>query len=87
LLEPYVPEDVAKVYPDEHRDGDGMFASRVWVCVVGYNTNMVKAEDAQTMPTCSSEMDRRAGEGASRPQRHHYDRDPSDVARSRLGVF
>src|SRR5258705_3810792 len=47
LLAPYVPEDVAKLYPDEHRDPDGMFASfRAWVCVIGYNTNMVKAEDA-----------------------------------------
>jgi iron(III) transport system substrate-binding protein len=47
LLAPYVTEDVAKFYPDEHRDGDGMFASfRAWVCVIGYNTNMVKAEDA-----------------------------------------
>src|SRR5947207_11609076 len=47
ILAPYVPEDVAKFYPDEHRDPDGMFASfRAWVCVIGYNTNMVKAEDA-----------------------------------------
>jgi iron(III) transport system substrate-binding protein len=47
LLESYVPEDVAKYYPDEHKDPDGAFASfRVWVCVIGYNTNMVKAEDA-----------------------------------------
>jgi iron(III) transport system substrate-binding protein len=47
LLEPYVPEDVAKFYPDDHKDADGMFASfRAWACVIGYNTNMVKAEDA-----------------------------------------
>ena len=47
MLAPYVPEDVAKHYPAEHKDPDGMFASfRVWVCVIGYNTNMVKAEDA-----------------------------------------
>jgi iron(III) transport system substrate-binding protein len=47
LLEPYVPEDVAKYFPDEHKDPDGTFASfRVWVCVIGYNTNMVKAQDA-----------------------------------------
>jgi iron(III) transport system substrate-binding protein len=46
-LEPYLPEDVAKYYPDEHRDADGMFASfRVWVCVIGYNTTMVQAADA-----------------------------------------
>src|SRR4030081_195097 len=47
LLEPYVPEDVARYYPDDHKDADGMFASfRAWACVIGYNTNMVKAEDA-----------------------------------------
>src|SRR6195256_5712373 len=47
ILEPYLPEDVAKYYPVEHMDPDGTFATfRAWVCVIGYNTNMVKAEDA-----------------------------------------
>ena len=47
ILEPYVPEDVAKYYPAEHKDPDGTFATfRAWVCVIGYNTNLVKAEDA-----------------------------------------
>jgi iron(III) transport system substrate-binding protein len=47
ILQPYVPEDVAQHYPAEHRDPDGQFASfRVWLCVIGYNTTMVKAEDA-----------------------------------------
>ena len=47
ILAPYVPEDVAKFYPAEHRDPDGMFASfRVWLCVIGFNTDMVKPEDA-----------------------------------------
>jgi iron(III) transport system substrate-binding protein len=47
ILEPYVPEDVAKLYPTEHQDPDGMFASfRVWLCVIGYNTDQVKAADA-----------------------------------------
>src|SRR4051794_38561302 len=47
VLAPYVPEDVAKYYPAEHRDPDGMFASfRVWLCVMGYNTDLVKPEDA-----------------------------------------
>src|ERR1700726_3147237 len=27
LLEAHVPEDVARFYPDEHKDADGMFAS------------------------------------------------------------
>ncbi|HEX3858010.1 MAG TPA: extracellular solute-binding protein, partial [Pseudolabrys sp.] len=47
LLEPYVPEDVAKFYPADHKDPDGQFASfRVWVCIIAYNTNLVKKEDA-----------------------------------------
>src|SRR4051812_25302401 len=47
LLAPYVPEDVALHYPKEHKDPDGLFASwRVWLCVIGYNTKLVKAEDA-----------------------------------------
>src|SRR5450830_290558 len=47
ILLPYVPEDVAKFYPAEHKDIDGMFASfRVWVCIIAYNTNLVKKEVA-----------------------------------------
>jgi iron(III) transport system substrate-binding protein len=47
MLEPYVPEDVAKFYPAEHKDADGTHASfRVWVCIIAYNSNLVKAEDA-----------------------------------------
>lgn len=46
-LQPYVPEDVAKYYPAEHRDPDGMFASfRIFLCPMGYNTDLVKAADA-----------------------------------------
>ena len=47
VLAPYVTEDVAKFYPDEHKDADGQFASfRVWLSIIAYNTNLVKAEDA-----------------------------------------
>ena len=47
LLAPFVPEDVAKFYPPEHRDSDGLFASfRIGLCIIAYNTNLVKAEDA-----------------------------------------
>jgi iron(III) transport system substrate-binding protein len=46
-LEAYLPEDVAKFYPAEHKDVDGMFASfRVWVSIIAYNTNLVKPEEA-----------------------------------------
>jgi iron(III) transport system substrate-binding protein len=47
LLAPYVPEDVAKFYPAEHKDADGTYASfRVFLCVIAYNTSMVKKEEA-----------------------------------------
>ena len=47
LLAAYVPEDVAKFYPAEHKDTDGQFASwRLWLSIIAYNTTMVKAEDA-----------------------------------------
>jgi iron(III) transport system substrate-binding protein len=46
LLAPYVPEDVAKHYPAEHQDADGLFASfRVGLSVIGCNTDLVKPED------------------------------------------
>ncbi len=47
MLEAYLPEDVAKFYPAEHKDPDGTFASfRVWACIIAYNTSLVKPEDA-----------------------------------------
>ncbi|HZP76776.1 MAG TPA: extracellular solute-binding protein [Pseudolabrys sp.] len=47
LLAPYVPEEVAKYFPPEHRDADGLFAtSRVWLSSLGYNTSLVKPEEA-----------------------------------------
>src|ERR1700688_3893593 len=47
ILLPYVPEDVAKFYPVDHKDVDGQFASwRVWLSIIAYNTNLVKAAEA-----------------------------------------
>src|SRR4051795_646392 len=47
ILAPYVPEEVAKFYPAEHKDTDGQFASfRVWLSIIAYNTNLVKPEEA-----------------------------------------
>ena len=46
-LAPYVPEDVAKHFPAEHRDPDGMYATVcAWLSVIGYNSSLVKPEDA-----------------------------------------
>jgi iron(III) transport system substrate-binding protein len=47
LLAPFVPEDVARHYAPEQKDPDGMFAAfRANLSVIGYNTRLVKAEDA-----------------------------------------
>jgi iron(III) transport system substrate-binding protein len=47
LLAPFVPEDVARHYPADHKDADGLFASfRIGLSIIAYNTAMVKAEEA-----------------------------------------
>jgi iron(III) transport system substrate-binding protein len=46
-LMPFISEDIAKYFPDQYRDPDGMFAtSRVYLSSIAYNTNLVKPEDA-----------------------------------------
>lgn len=46
-LAPYVPEDVAKYFPPEHKDPDGMFATwRVTLSPIAYNTKLVKSDEA-----------------------------------------
>jgi iron(III) transport system substrate-binding protein len=47
LLAAYVPEDVARHFPPEQIDPDGMYASTfALLSPIGYNTNLVKREDA-----------------------------------------
>ena len=42
MLAPYVPEDVARHIPPEHRDPDGLYATvRSSLCVIAYNTELV----------------------------------------------
>ena len=46
-LAPYVPDDVARHFPADQVDADGMHAtSCAWTEAIGYNTNLVKREDA-----------------------------------------
>lgn len=46
-LAPYVPEDVAVNFPKEQQEPDGAYTPwRVSLSVMGYNTKLVKAEDA-----------------------------------------
>jgi iron(III) transport system substrate-binding protein len=46
-LAPYLPDDVAKHFPADQIDPDGTYATSCgWIETIGYNTNLVKAEDA-----------------------------------------
>jgi iron(III) transport system substrate-binding protein len=46
-VEPYVTEDMAKYFPPDQRDPSGMHATLcAWLEVIGYNTDLVKPEDA-----------------------------------------
>src|ERR1700754_4048120 len=46
-LAPYLPDDVAKHFPPDQFDPDGTYAtSCAWMEVIGYNTSLVKPEDA-----------------------------------------
>lgn len=46
-LAPYVPEDVARHFPAEHKDPDGMFATwRTTLSPIVYNTKLVKPAEA-----------------------------------------
>lgn len=47
LITPYLPEEVAQHYPKQYYDPNGLFiVTRVLVSPIGYNTNMVKPEEA-----------------------------------------
>jgi iron(III) transport system substrate-binding protein len=47
LLAPYVPDDVAKHFPPDQVDADGMYAPAFGVLsAIGYNTNLVKPANA-----------------------------------------
>jgi iron(III) transport system substrate-binding protein len=46
-LAPYLPDEVARYFPADQYDPDGTYAtSCAWIETIGYNTNLVKAEDA-----------------------------------------
>jgi iron(III) transport system substrate-binding protein len=46
-LAPYLPDDVARHFPADQFDPDGLYAtSCAWIETIGYNTNLVKPDDA-----------------------------------------
>ncbi len=47
LLAPFVPTEVAMHFPADQVDADGTYATMcAWLCVIGYNSNLVKREEA-----------------------------------------
>jgi iron(III) transport system substrate-binding protein len=65
LLTPYVPEDVAKHFPPEQIDSDGMYATVLaLLSPISYNTNLVRPELSaprrsrswSTHPPCARSM-------------------------------
>jgi iron(III) transport system substrate-binding protein len=46
-LASYLPEEAARYYPPQFYDPDGLWVTtRVWLSSLGYNTNLVRPEDA-----------------------------------------
>jgi ABC-type Fe3+ transport system substrate-binding protein len=46
-LAPYLPEEAAQHFPDAYRDIEGThITTRIWLSSLGYNTKLVKAEEA-----------------------------------------
>ena len=68
-LAPFVSEDVAKYFPEQYRDPDGMFATtRIWLSSIAYNTSLVKPRE-RAEKLCRSvgpEMGRQNGQRPSR---------------------
>lgn len=49
ILAPFVPEDIAQHFPKDQVDPDGMYTPwRASLCVIAYNTRLVKPEEAPT---------------------------------------
>ena len=54
-LAPYLPDDVAKHFPADQVDPDGMYATSCgWIEAIGYNSDLVKPRThRRAMPICS----------------------------------
>ena len=79
-LQPYVPEDVAKYYPAEHKDPDGLFASfRVGLSVdrLQHQSGEGRGRAEELRRSARSEMVGQDRQGASGLQRHDHDARPT----------
>ena len=84
ILEPFVPEDVAKYYQDGRRTPTALFAGfRVGLerHRLQYRSGEGGRRAEKLRRSARSEMDGQDRQGASRLQRHHHDRDLSDHPR------
>lgn len=46
-LAPYLPQEAARHFPGSYRDPEGFYVTtRIWLSSLGYNTNLVKPEEA-----------------------------------------
>src|SRR5262245_8975668 len=89
-LAAFVPEEVARFYPAEHRDPDGLFATLARLRVLArlqHQHGQARGRAEVVRRSAGAEMDRQDRQGASELQRHHHDRDLPDRARARLGLF
>ena len=88
-LAPYLPSEVVRHFPADQIDPDGMYAtSCAWTEAIGYNTSLVKREEAPKSyaDLLDPKWHGQNGQGASGLQRRHPDRDLPAGARSRLAV-
>src|ERR1700738_4540506 len=89
-LAPYIPDDVARHFPADQVDPDGMYATSCgWIEVIGYNTNLVKPRRGaeKLRRSARSEVARQDRQGASELQRRDHDRDVRARTRTGLVVF
>jgi iron(III) transport system substrate-binding protein len=88
-LAPYIPEDIAKNLPPEHVDTDGMFATVcAWLEVIGYNTKLVKRDEAPKSYADLLDIKwRQACEGSPSLQRRNPHGNARVGARTRMVLF
>ena len=86
---PICPRRRPSISPPSYRDPDGMhITTRIWLSSLGYNTRLVRAEEAPKSfaDLLDPKWAGQDGQGAPRLQRHDHDGDLPDRARTRLGV-
>ena len=90
LLAAYVPEEVAKYYPAEHKDPDGHVRELSRLSLhhrLQHQSGEGRGRAEELRRSARSEMGRQDRQGASGLQRHHPDRDLPDRPRCRLGLL